>query len=137
MINQQYTGTPTSRRQVTLPAALVATPSLLPAGSPIIVGTEPGVTLDLPQANVNGCTVLFNGSFNLTVYATSADSPQVNSQINPGDNLFAETYTYDATTNVYYNLHINKNISGKAFGRLDPSSPAVPAGTSATAAVQI
>ncbi len=134
MINQLYTGTPTSRRQVVLPnVATFAT-----AGQPILVGTEPGVTLDAYQANFSGCTVLFNGSFLLTVIARSANSPLVTAQVNPGDPLYYSQGTYDATTNVTYGGVLDKNISEVPFGRLDPSQAAILAGVTNTAAgVQI
>lgn len=132
MQNQVYTGTPTSRRQVTLPnVSQFAT-----AGQPILIGTIPAVTLDAYQSNVGGCTVLLNGSFSLTVVGRSANSPLVTAQVNPGDNLYVSpnTGTYDATTNVTYGFVLDKNIAGTLFGRLDPTQTAIAAGTTNTAA---
>lgn len=135
MQNQVYTGTPTSRRFVTLPnVATFNNP-----GQPILVGTEPGVTLDSYQSGTGGCTVLFNGSFSITVIARSANSPLVTSQVNPGDPLYAafsdSGWTKDAATNVTYGGVLDKNVSGIPFGRLDPSSISIAAGTTNTAAV--
>jgi hypothetical protein len=141
MINQIYTGTPTSRRQVTLPASQ-ANLVFATAGQPIVVGTEPGVTLDAYQSNFGGCTVLFNGSFSLTVVGRSANSPLVTAQVNPGDPLYMafsdSGWTLDTATNVWYGGVLDKNPSGIPFGRLDPSATAILAGvTNTSATVQI
>jgi hypothetical protein len=134
MINQRFTGTPTSRRQVVLPN--VAT--FAASGVPILIGTEPGVTLDSYQSNLSGCTVLLNGTFNLTVIGRSANSPAVTAAVNPGDPLYASGGTYDATTNITYGFSLDKNISGVPFGRLDPNETKILAGVTNTAAgVQI
>ena len=131
MINQVYTGTPTSRRQVVLPnVATFNTP-----GQPILVGTEPGFTLDSYQSNFGGCTVLFNGSFATTIVARSANSPLVTVQVNPGDPLYYSGGTLDVTTNVTYGGVLDRNISEVPFGRYDPSQVAIPAGTTNTAGV--
>ena len=135
MQNQVFTGTPTSRRQVKLPnVATFNTP-----GQPILVGNEPGFTLDSYQSATGGCTVLFNGSFSTTIIARAANSPLVTVQINPGDQLYAafsdSGWTTDAATNVTYGGVLDRNISGFPFGRLDPSQTAIPAGTTNTAGV--
>ena len=131
MINQVYTGTPTSRRQVVLPnVATFNTP-----GQPILVGTEPGFTLDSYQSNFGGCTVLFNGSFSTTIIARSANSPLVTSQVNPGDQLYYSQGTLDTTTNVTYGGVLDKNVSEVPFGHYDMSQVAIPAGTTNTAGV--
>ena len=131
MINQVYTGTPTSRRQVVLPnVATFNTP-----GQPILVGTEPCFTLDSYQSNFGGCTVLFNGSFATTIVARSANSPLVTAQVNPGDPLYYSGGTLDVTTNVTYGGVLDRNISEVPFGRYDPSQVAIPAGTTNTAGV--
>lgn len=131
MINQVYTGTPTSRRQVVLPNV----PTFATAGQPILVGTEPGFTLDAYQSATGGCTVLFNGSFSTTLIARSANSPLVTAQINPGDPLYYSQGTLDVATNVTYGGVLDKNISEVPFGRYDPSQIAIPAGTTNTAGV--
>ena len=131
MINQVYTGTPTSRRQVVLPnVATFNTP-----GQPILVGTEPGFTLDAYQANFGGCTVLFNGSFSSTIIGRSANSPLVTAAVNPGDPLYYSQGPFDATTNVTYGGVLDKNISEVPFGRYDPSQVAIAAGITNTAGV--
>ena len=133
MQNQVYTGTPSSRRQWTLPnVATFAT-----AGQPVLKGVTPGVTLDAYQSASLGCTVLENGSFGLTVIARSANSPLVTSQVNPGDQLYVSpnTGTFDAATNITYGFVLDKNPAGVPFGRYDESQVAIPAGTTNTAAV--
>jgi hypothetical protein len=131
MQNQVYSGTPTSRRQVQLPnVATFSTP-----GQPILVGTEPGFTLDAYQSNFGGCTVLFNGSFSTTIIGRSANSPLVTAQVNPGDALYYSQGTLDAATNVTYGGVLDKNISEVRFGQYDPSQTAIAAGTTNTAGV--
>jgi hypothetical protein len=135
MKNQLFTGTNTSRRQLTLPNVG------LKAGAPVLVGTEPFVLLDDYQANVAGCTGLFNGTFTLTVVGQTSESPQVTHQINPGDNIYAVGGTLDAATNVRYGFTLDANSSsGILFGRLEPSplgGGPVAAGATALVGVQI
>jgi hypothetical protein len=131
MINQIYTGTPTSRRQVTLPN--VATFNV--AGQPILIGTTPAFTLDAYQSNVGGCTVLENGSFSTTIIGRSANSPLVTAAVNPGDALYYSGGTYDPTTNVTYGGVLDKNSSEVRFGNYDESQVAISAGVVNTAGV--
>jgi len=132
MINQQNTGTPTSRRTVILPASGTV---VIPPGTPLLVGQLPCVTLDGNQYAVGAPSVvcLFGGSFDLTVIGQSAESPVTTHKINPGDKLYA-TGTLDATTNVTYNLTIDANSGNTFFGWLDPQSPSIAAGTTDTSA---
>ncbi len=126
MKNQKYTGTPTSRRQVTLPSGVTA-------GMPILVGKVPAVALDSYQANVAGATVLMNGSFVLTVVAVTQISPAVGAAINPGDKIYA-TGTLDSATNVTYNLTLSATSGDTFFGYLDPTGPALGSGLTVTTA---
>jgi hypothetical protein len=132
MINQQNTGSPTSRRAVTLPAYTTVS---IPAGTPLLIGQIPCVTLDSNQYAVGAPTVvcLFGGSFDLTVIGQSAESPVTTHKINPGDKLYA-TGTLDSTTNVTYNLTIDANSGNTPFGYLDPQSPSIGAGLTDSAA---
>jgi hypothetical protein len=132
MINQLNTGTMTSRRAVQLPAY---TTVVIPAGTPILVGQLPCITLDSNEFSVGAPSVVceFGGSFALTVIGQSAESPQTTHQINPGDKLYA-TGTLDTATNVTYNLTIDANSSNTFFGYLDPQSPKILAGATDTAA---
>jgi hypothetical protein len=133
MINQVYTGTPTSRRQVTLPAAMLASPSTYPGGTPILVGTEPAFTLDQPQTAISGCTCLFNGTFATTIVAQSSESPATGSAIKPGDALYANGGTLDSATNVTYGFTIDKHTAGTAFGHADPTYAGLGSGLTDTA----
>ena len=134
MQNQVYSGTPTSRRFVALPAAAANT-TFAVAGQPILIGVEPCVTLDAYQSATGGCTCLFNGSFSTTIIARSANSPLVTAQVNPGDKLYYSQGTFDPTTNVTYGGVLDKNISEVPFGYYDMSQTAIPAGTTNTAGV--
>jgi hypothetical protein len=132
MINQQNTGSPTSRRAVQLPPSSTV---VIAPGTPLLVGQLPCVTLDGNQYSVGAPSVvcLFGGSFSLTVVGQSVESPQTTHKINPGDKLYA-TGTLDATTNVTYGLTIDANSGNTFFGYLDPQSPSIAAGATDTAA---
>lgn len=128
MINQLYTGTPSSRRQIACPTTVLA-------GDPLLVGTEPCVALDSYQANIGGTTALFNGSFSLPVTGKSSLSPSVNAAIKPGDKIYADGGVLDATTNVTSGFTLDKNSStGVLFGNLDPTGPGVGSGLTVAAA---
>lgn len=129
MMNQLYTGTPSSRRNVALPSALTT------AGELVLVGGIPAVTLDSYQAVVTGATVLMNGSFNLFVISRLANSPLVTTSIKPGDRLYASGGTLDSTTNVRYGMTIDANPSGTFIGFYDPTQAAMTAGAGATVGV--
>ena len=129
MTNQVFTGTPTSRRFVTMPA----TANIL-AGQPLLIGKEPFFSLDNYQSNVGGATGLFNGSFTTTVIGQTSESPVVTAAINPGDTLYA-IGTKDTATNVTYGLTIDANSSNTPFGHLDPASSVVGAGITLTSAI--
>jgi hypothetical protein len=130
MINQQNTGTSTSRRSVLLPAS---TTVVIAPGTPLLVGGLPCVTLDGNQYAVGAPSVvcLFGGSFDLTVIGQSVESPQTTHKINPGDKLYA-TGTLDIATNVTYGLTIDANSGNTFFGYLDPQSPSIAAGATDT-----
>ena len=129
MINQIYTGTPTSRRFVRMPATLADTVG----GTPLLVGALPCVSLDSYQANELGAVCLFGGTFSLTVIGQSAESPQTTHLIKPGDKLYA-VGTLDSTTNVTYALTIDANSSNTFFGYLDPTYVNITAGSTDTGA---
>ena len=129
MINQLFSGSPTSRRFVTMPAS----PAIV-AGEPLLIGVMPCVALDSYQSQTGGATCLFGGSFSLTVIGSSDEaSPPTGAAINPGDQLYASG-TKDTTTNVTYGLTINVDTSKTKFGHLDPQQPKIASGTTNTAA---
>jgi predicted RecA/RadA family phage recombinase len=113
MVNQVYTGTPTSRR-------FALCPTTVKAGDAVLIGKQPAVALDNYQAVTGGTTFLTGGTFALTVIGQSAESPSVGAAIKPGDKLYA-TGTLDSTTNITTGLTIDVNSSNTYFGELDPS----------------
>jgi hypothetical protein len=127
MINQGLTGTPTNSRFAKCPTGIVA-------GQPVLLGTEPAVALNAYSSATGGATFYVNGSYYLTVIGQSSESPVVNAQIKPGDKIYA-TGTLDSTTNVTYNLTLDKNSSNTFFGILDPSYVAVGSGATDTQAL--
>ena len=131
MVNQVYTGTPTSRR-------FCPCPSTVKAGDPVLIGLIPAVALDNYQATEGGTTFLLGGSFSLSVIAQSG-SPLAGHQINPGDKLYAEGGTLDASTNITTGFTLNADATyGTFFGYLDPEQPKILSGvTNAAATVLI
>lgn len=132
MKNQLFTGTPTSRRQVTLPNVS----AFNNPGIPILVGDRAGVTMDSYQANVGGCTVEFGGTFSLTVVGSSSHSPYTPEALAPGAAVYASG-TLDSTTNVTYNLLLTGTTSDTKFGNIDPDGPGVGSGLTAIVGVSI
>ena len=130
MKNQTFTGTPTSRRFAVCPTTVIG-------GDAVLLGSEPAVALDSyqpPAAGKPGGTVfLMNGTFALTVVASSSHSPYTGKTINPGDRLYASG-TLDVATNVTTGLLISATSTDTPFGYLDPSSSAIASGTTSTTA---
>jgi predicted RecA/RadA family phage recombinase len=120
-VNQIYSGTPSSRRQVLFPTTITS-------GQAILTGKEPCVTLDSYQANIGGATCEFNGTFALSVTAKSSLSPSTGVALKPGDALYADGGTVDATTNVTYGFTIDANSAGVPFGYVDPTGPGLASG---------
>jgi hypothetical protein len=133
MKNQLYTGTPTSRRQVTLPAVSALENA---SGVPILIGKMPAVTLDEYETNIDGATCLFNGTFQLTVIGSSTHSPYTPVALNPGDKVYASG-TLDMATNVTYGLLLTADSSDTFFGFIDPTGPGVGSGLTAVVGVVI
>ncbi len=133
MKNQVFTGTPTSRR-------FALCPTTIKAGDPVLLGGtggEPAFALDDYQSGLGGTTFLLNGTFQATVVGSTSHSPYTPAAIKQGSPLYASG-TYDATTNVTYDLFISATNTDSRFGNLDPSYVAVGSGLTDTAAeVQI
>lgn len=128
MKNQVLTGAPTSRRFALCPTTVLA-------GDAVLLGGIPAVALDNYQSLTGGTTFLLNGTFSLSVTAKSSLSPSVSAVINPGDKVYYDGGTLDATTNVTTGGTIDKNSStGTLFGNLDPETTAVSSGTTSTSA---
>jgi predicted RecA/RadA family phage recombinase len=111
--NQALTGTPTSRR-------FALCPTTVKAGDAVLLGGIPAFALDDYQTLTLGTTFLTNGTFSYSVTAKSSLSPSTGKAINPGDPLYYDGGTLDATTNVTTGGTIDANSSATAFGSLDP-----------------
>ena len=101
-------------------------------------GTHPmsGVVMDTAANVANSLpTILFGGSFALTVTAKSGLSPSVNAVIKPGDAIFADGGTLDSASNMLTGFTLDANTGGVFFGNLDPTGPALTAGTTAVVTV--
>ena len=115
MVNQVFTGTPTSRRFALCPSSIVA-------GQPVLIGNNiPAVALDNWQANTGGTTFLLTGSFNLPVYGESG-SPLTPGAIAPGGKVYAENQTIDPVTGISYNFILTaySGTGSVLFGYVDP-----------------
>ena len=98
----------------------VLVPAGCTVGMPVLVGTLSGVILALqpiptPTAPVSATIDLGQDCYNLSVAGNSTQSPVTAEGVNPGDELFA-TGTFDAVTNVTYNLTIDKTRGNVPFG---------------------
>lgn len=130
MINQVYAGTPTSRRNPTTCYAGVL------SGSPYLLGLIPGIAMDTAANVASGIpTFECGGSFSLTVTAKSSLSPSVNKAILPGDPIYADGGTLDVPSNMTYGFTLDASSGGTLFGHLDPTGPALAAGTTAVVTV--
>ncbi len=125
-INQTKYGIQTTRRFFPCPSAVTS-------GMPVLIGTLAGVALDAYDSTLLGTVFELSGSYNLSVVGESAASPVVNSAVKPGDELYAHG-TLDVTTNVLYNLTLDKNIDGVPFGSAEA---AVNAGATAVISVRL
>lgn len=116
-------------------------PSAVTKGMPVLIGNQPAVAIDDYSATTGGTTFCFEGVYALTVIGQSTQSPVSGLAVKPGDQLFASG-TLDTTTNVTYNLTIDKTRGNVPFGCFFPvnafSASSIASGaTSTTAAVKI
>jgi len=121
MVNQIFTGTPTSRR-------FALCPTTITAGQPVLLGSIPAVALDSYSTLTGGTTFLIGGTFALSVIGQTVESPQSTHKINPGDKVYASNGTLDGPTNITYGFVIDANSANNQFGYLDPSYVSVGAG---------
>ena len=112
MINQLKIGVPQNNR-------FYACPSAITSGMAVLIGTIAAVAMDAYDSSTGGTTFCLDGTYALTVIGQSTQSPVSGLKINPGDELFASG-TLDATTNVTYNLTIDKTRGNTPFGNYDP-----------------
>ena len=114
MKNQGLAGTPTSPR-------FALCPTTVKAGDAVLLGGIPAVALNDYSSLTLGTVFYTNGSFYLSVTAKSSLSPSTGAAINPGDKVYADGGTLDATTNVTTGFTLDANSStGTLFGTLDP-----------------
>ena len=93
---------------------------------PVLIGSIAAVAMDAYDSSTGGTTFCLDGSYSLTVIAQSQQSPVSGLKVNPGDELFANG-TLDTTTNVTYDLTIDKTRGNCPFGNLDQNA-AIPRG---------
>ena len=110
-VNQVKIGVPENNRWFPCPSGVTS-------GMPVLIGTLAAVAMDAYDSSTGGTTFNLDGTFSLTVIAQSTQSPVSGLQVNPGDELFASG-TLDSTTNVTYNLTIDKTRGNTPFGNLD------------------
>ena len=85
--------------------------------------------------NPEGVGVQFIGVFFLSVTALDGLSPASGRALAPGDRVYADGGTYDATTGCTYGFTLNADfVEGVYFGNV---LDAVPAGTTATVRVRL
>lgn len=111
-------------------------PSSVTSGMPVLIGTLAAVALDAYDSSTGGTTFLLSGTYSLTVIAQSTQSPNSGLQVNPGDELFASG-TLDSTTNITYNLTIDKTRGNTPFGNYDGSTAILSGVTNTSAAVRV
>lgn len=129
MTNQVKIGVPENNRWFPCPTAVTS-------GMPVLIGTIPAVAMDAYDSSTGGTTFCLDGSYALTVIGQSTQSPVSGLQVNPGDLLFA-TGTLDATTNITYNLTIDKTRGNTPFGNLDQNTSILSGVTNTSAIVRI
>ena len=128
-VNQAKIGTPQNNRWYPCPAGVTS-------GMPVLIGTQAACAEDAYDASTGGATFNLDGSYFLSVIAQSTQSPVSGIQVNPGDELYASG-TLDATTNITYNLTIDKTRGNCPFGNYEGTSPILAGTTNATAPVRL
>lgn len=107
---------------------------VITSGDPLLVGELPVVANESnndatrPQYN-NQLSVDAEGAFNLSVVGKSTLSPAVNKAVLPGDPVYADGGSKDATTNVTTGITLDANSGGVLFGH---ALDGVTAGATAT-----
>lgn len=126
--------------QITLPAPIAANAGVGPiSGDPLLFGTLPIVAETSytppgtrePTGNIG---VKFIGIFLLSVTAKSSLSPDVGVTIAPGDPIYADGGTKDATTGMTYGFTLDGDDSGVLFG---VAVTGLASGTTGTVAVKL
>lgn len=127
MRNQVKIGLPQQNRWYPCPSAVTS-------GMPVLIGTQAAVAMDDYDSSTGGTTFCLDGSYNLTVIGQSQQSPNSVQAVNVGDELYANG-TLDGTTNITYNLTIDKTRGNCPFGNLEAPTTGITAGATVTTAV--
>lgn len=100
----------------------VPVPSGVAVGMPVLVGSMPGVVIALqpisalPGAYKTATIDLGGDCYFLPVLGATVISPVSGKAVKPGDPIYADGGTVDATTNITYNLTLDANTGGVLFG---------------------
>lgn len=129
MINQLKQGTPQYNRWYPCPSAVTS-------GMAVLIGTQAAVALDAYDSSTGGTTFQLDGSYALSVTASSLQSPVSGIQVNPGDELYAAG-TLDVTTGITYSLTIDKTRGNCPFGNYEGTSPILSGVTNTGAPVRL
>lgn len=86
------------------------------------------------DSNTGYFTLDPDGAFLLSVHATTLGSVSAGAQINPGDAVYADGGTFDATTGITYGSTLSADTNGTFVGY---ALQAVTAGTTATIPVML
>lgn len=90
-------------------------PTAITSGMPVLIGTLAAVAETAYDSKDGSASFMFDGAHQLNINANSTQSPVSGQTVQPGDELFA-LGTYDAVTNMTYNLVIDKTRGGVPFG---------------------
>lgn len=114
------------------------------SGDPLMFGSAASIGLScvasnsytpptgIPNPQGIGCQ--FIGVFFLSVIALDGLSPASGVAINPGDKVFADGGTLDATTGCYYGFVLDGNTAARYFGN---ALDAIPSGQTAVIRVRL
>lgn len=93
----------------------LACPSAITSGMPVLIGNLAAVAQTAYDSRDGKASFMLVGAHILTVIGQSTQSPVSGLAVKPGDELFANG-TLDVTTNITYNLTIDKTRGSMPFG---------------------
>jgi hypothetical protein len=111
-------------------------PSAVTSGMPCLIGTLAGVAMDAYDSSLGGTNFRFSGSFALSVTGSSQTSPAAVVAIPVGGEIYASG-TYDATTDVTYNLTLDATRGNTPFGNLDQQTAVAASAVAVIAVVKL
>jgi predicted RecA/RadA family phage recombinase len=109
-------------------------PATVVSGDPVLVGKLAGVAKTSYRSDTTEASIDHEGAYFLSVTAVTTISPAAGSAIKPGDAIYADGGTTDATTNFTTGFTLDKNSSGVFFGN---ALDAVTSGATATIRVRL